>query len=394
MPYTYPMHLWQIRQAHRKLDVHFLHGTAVLIGTMVGVGIFGIPFVFAKAGFGVGLLFLILIAGLTLAFNLMFSEIILRTKARHQIVGYAAVYLGPWGRRIILCANVLGIYGALLAYIIIAGEFSHNIFSNIFFLHPPQYSAIFLAVVAALVFWGIRAVRWVEFAMTAAFIGIMLAVFFIGAPHISFDNLTTFTPEFWFLPYGVLLFAFAGLTSIPIQREIMRGREHLLSKSIMTAVGIVAVLYLLFAITVVGVSGDVTTPDAISGLFEFLGPRIVFLGSLFGLLSITTSFLLLGTALLEIFRLDYRISRLWSWLLAIVPPAALFMSGLRTFIDVIGLVGSVAIGLESALFVFIYMRAMRRGDRTPEYRLHAPSWALYAMALLFLAGVIYELVLA
>ena len=38
----------------------FLHATSILIGTMVGVGIFGIPFAFAKAGFWVGLSFLVL----------------------------------------------------------------------------------------------------------------------------------------------------------------------------------------------------------------------------------------------------------------------------------------------------------------------------------------------
>ncbi|MEK7125253.1 MAG: aromatic amino acid transport family protein, partial [Patescibacteria group bacterium] len=357
-------------------------------------GIFGIPFVFAKAGFTVGLVFLIFTATITTLFNLMFGEIILRTKARHQLAGYAAIYVGPWAKRVVLWANILGIYGALLAYLIIVGDFLHNVTSNFFFFSRDQYSVAFFVIVAVLIYRGMRTVRWIEFFLTGVFIAIMAATFVVGMPHINLENLSTVNSTFWFLPYGVLLFALAGLTSLPIQRDIMRGQERHLRTSIVVAVGIVATLYLLFALTVVGISGDVTTPDALSGLLEFLGPRMVILGSLFGIFSITTSFLLLGTAMLEILHLDYRIKRVWSWLLAVAPPALLFMAGLRTFIDVIGLVGAVAIGIESAIYVVAYLRARRRGDRVPEYHVHVPAWLLYIIALLFIVGAFYELFLA
>ena len=173
-------------------------------------------------------------------------------------------------------------------------------------------------------------------------------------------------PHFWFLPYGVLLFAFAGLTSIPIQREVIRGKEHRMKPSILYAVFLVGILYLLFAFIVVGVSGDVTSPDALDGLFDFLGTKVVILGSLLGVLTISTSSLMLGTAIL------------------------MFIGGLRTFIDVIGLVGSVAIGIESAILVFVYKAARRDGSREPEFKLSLPGWLLMLMVFMFTVGVIYE----
>ena len=372
-------------------DKQFLHATAVLIGTMVGVGVFGIPFTFAKAGFWVGTLFLVAIAGITILFNLIFAEIVLRTEGKHQLVGYTNIYLGPWFKRIVLFTNLLGIYGALLAYIIVAGDFLNNILSQFFYLQPTAYSFIFFAFIAAILPFGFRTIAWVEFSLTSLFIVVIFIISGFGVPNIQWPNLiTSGDPHFWFLPYGVLLFAFAGLTSIPIQREVIRGKEHRMKPSILYAVFLVGILYLLFAFIVVGVSGDVTSPDALAGLFDFLGTKVVILGSLLGVLTISTSSLMLGTALRDIFRLDYGLNKRWSWFLVVVPPILMFIGGLRTFIDVIGLVGSVAIGIESAILVFVYKAARRDGSREPEFKLSLPGWLLMLMVFMFTVGVIYE----
>ncbi len=372
-------------------DKKFLHATAVLIGTMVGVGIFGIPFSFAKAGFWIGFGFLLLTGAMTVIFNLLFAEVVLRTEGKHQLVGYTDIYLGPFFKRVVLLTNLVGIYGALLAYIIIAGEFLKNIFSQFFYLSPLSYNVIFFFAASVLLPFGFRTIAWVEFFLTALFIGVVFIIFGAGAPQIQLANLATGESFFWFLPYGVLLFAFAGLTSIPIQREVLRGQEHQFKKSILLAVTLVGALYLLFAFTVVGVSGEVTTPDALSGLFEFLGEKVILLGSLFGVLAITTSYLMLGTALRDIFRLDYSIRRIPAVLLVVLPPFILFLGGLRMFIDVISLVGSVAIGLESIVLLFVFRKAKRDGSRVPEYTLHLPSWLVYLLILLFSLGIIYAI---
>ena len=372
-------------------DKKFLHATAVLIGTMVGVGIFGIPFSFAKAGFWIGFGFLLLTGAMTVIFNLLFAEVVLRTEGKHQLVGYTDIYLGPFFKRVVLLTNLVGIYGALLAYIIIAGEFLKNIFSQFFYLSPLSYNVIFFFAASVLLPFGFRTIAWVEFFLTALFIGVVFIIFGAGAPQIQLANLATGESFFWFLPYGVLLFAFAGLTSIPIQREVLRGQEHQFKSSILLAVTLVGALYLLFAFTVVGVSGEVTTPDALSGLFEFLGEKVILLGSLFGVLAITTSYLMLGTALRDIFRLDYSIRRIPAVLLVVLPPFILFLGGLRMFIDVISLVGSVAIGLESIVLLFVFRKAKRDGSRVPEYTLHLPSWLVYLLILLFSLGIIYAI---
>ena len=184
---------------------------------------------------------------------------------------------------------------------------------------------------------------------------------------------------------------FAGFSAIPIQRDILRGQENNLKKSILLAVLLTGVLYLLFAFTVLGISGGVTTPDAISGLYEFLGSKIIFLGSLFGILAVSTSFLMLGSAFLDMFHLDYNVPRKLAWLLVVVPPLVLFLGGLRTFIDIISLAGSVAIGLEGIVLTFVYIKSKSKGDRVPEYSLELPKFIYYLLIFVFGAGMVYAL---
>lgn len=372
-------------------DKNFLRATAVLIGTMVGVGVFGIPFAFAKAGFWVGFLFLVFIAGITLLTNFMYGEVILRTQAKHQLVGYTEKYLGPFFKKAIFFTAALSTYSALLAYIIVSGDFLSNIFSNFLYLSPTTYSVIFFIILSLLIFRGIKTVSKVELILTGLFFAVIFGIFVLGIGKMNFSNFSGIIPEYWFLPYGVLLFAFAGLPAIPLQRQLLAGREGFLRKSILTAVLLVAVLYLVFAFSVLGISGDTTTPDAISGLFVFLGGPIVFFGSLFGVLAVSTSYLMLGSAFIDIFYLDLGISKKLSWLLVVVPPFILFLGGMRTFIDVISLAGSVGIGIEGLVLVILFIKSKSKGDRIPEYSFGLPRWLLYFLAAVFISGAVYAI---
>ncbi|MCC6934775.1 MAG: hypothetical protein IT406_03770 [Candidatus Yanofskybacteria bacterium] len=372
-------------------DRRFLHATAVLVGTMVGVGIYGIPFAFAKAGFWVGALWLLALGGVMALSYLLFAELVLSTQGIHQVSGYANIWLGAWGRRLMTAANVLGIYGALLAYLIVAGEFLHNILSQFFGVDPQLYSILFALGWSLLWLARARTMAGIELALIGVYTGVIGIIAAVGIPHIDPQHFLGWTPELWYLPYGVVLFALAGMTAVPIQRQLLVGRERLMRPAIITATVVAAVLYLLFALVVVGVSGDVTSPEALAGLFGFMGTPIIILGSILGVLTISTSYVVLGTALYETFHIDYRVSPLVAWLTTLIPPVLLFISGLRNFIDVIGLVGAVSVGIQGVLILGAYLRARRMRLRAPEIEVRIPSWAVWVIMLILTAGVLYEL---
>ncbi|MEK7579718.1 MAG: aromatic amino acid transport family protein [Patescibacteria group bacterium] len=370
----------------------FLYSVAILVGTIVGVGIFGIPFSFAKAGFITGFLFLVFLGAVSLTINLIFGEVVLRTKEIHQFTGYAKKYLGPSARNFANFAWFAGIYGALLAYIIISGNFIFNLLIPFFYFSPFFYSVLFFIFVSAALLAGLRQVAWFESFMIVFFVLIIVLIFIFGLPRINIQNLITFGGgEFWFLPYGVLLFAYAGFSAVPLQRELARRRPEILKKAILWGSLLPIFLYFIFALTIVGVSGETTSPDVISGLYDFFDYRIIFLVSLFGLFAITTSFLALGSALLETFRIDHHFKRIRAWALVSFIPFLMFLFGVRNFIEVISVAGALAIGIEGIILVLMYKAAKKSSSREPEYSLNLPNWILNGLTFLFVLGAFYAL---
>ncbi|PJE51323.1 MAG: hypothetical protein COV29_01040 [Candidatus Yanofskybacteria bacterium CG10_big_fil_rev_8_21_14_0_10_36_16] len=367
-----------------------LYSSAALVTTLVGVGIFGIPFSFVKAGFVTGLVFLIIIVALSLFRNLMFGEIILRTHERHQIIGYADIYLGPLGKKIALFSYMLGIYGALLAIIAISGNFWANVFF-FFDFSLTTFSTLFFILATSVIVLGLKGASKIDFVLLLMFVFIVSIISVMSAGRIDVANYKTlFSLEFWFLPFGVVLFAMEGLSSIPLLREALVGEDYLTRKAITWGTLIPAGLYLLFAIIIVGVSGDITSPDAISGLGEFLGTKAIIIGSILGLISTFTVFVNTSLALKKSFMYDFDMGTTKAQLLVSLPPYLLFLSGLRDFIEIIGLVGSIAVSLITILLIFIFIKAREEGDRIPEYTIFAPKWLLYSMILIFGAGIVYS----
>ena len=374
-------------------DRKFLHASAALTGTMVGVGIYGIPFVFAKAGFWVGAAWLVGVAALLCLIHLLFAELTLATQGQHQLVGYATIWLGSWGRRAMGFAHILTTTGALLAYVIVFGEFAHNILSNYVAVDPQLYSIAFALVWALVWLARLRTIAAVEVGLIAGYLAIIILVAVAAVPNIKTAHYFGTIPDFWFLPYGVLLFAFSGATAVPIQRALLKGRERLLRPAIIGATVFAGLVYLLFAAVVVGVSGDITSPEALAGLYGLVPASVIFLGSLLGVFTISTSYIALGTALYETYRLDYGIRPRWAWLLTVAPPLVFFWSGLRNFIDVIGLAGAVAGGTVGVVLLAAYLRSRRFHLRKPEFRVRIPAWAVVLLMLALAAGSVYELVI-
>ncbi len=360
---------------------------------MVGVGIFGLPYAFARAGFLVGIGLLIIIGLETLLIDTMYGEVVLRTHEKHQLIGYTGKYLGTFFRRLTFFSAILTGYAALLAYIIISGDFLNTLFASLFYSPPVAYSVIFFVICSLAVLKGLKTVSSLEMIFSGFFVIVIGLLFGAGFHHIHPANLSGHVMANSYLPYGVLLFAFGGMLAVPIGRELLVGQERKLAKAIRYGVFTVAALYAVFTVTVVGISGSATSTDAISGLFEFIGPRISLIGALFGIMAITTSFMMLASGLSEIFHFDLKVHRLKSWLLAVVPPFLLFVAGMRSFVDVVSLAGGVALGIEHITIVMMYAKAKERGDRVPEYSLGIPNWLLYIMMAILACGIAYYLIL-
>ena len=363
---------------------------ALLIGTIIGAGIFGIPYVISRAGFFPGIIYLICLGIFALLVTLSYGEVVLRTKSEHQMTGYAEKYLGKTGKKILTVTLIFSIYGALLAYMIGVGDFLNTIFSDLIGGAPFLYSIIFFLFGALAIYAGLKTIASTERVILIVVVLVVLAIFAFGVMRIDIGNYLNINPALLFLPYGVILFAFTGATAVVDMRRYLRGEEKSLKKGIILGHLIPFIIYLIFVVLVVGVSGANTSQEAIRGLGPFLGSKILILGSILGILAMSTSFMNLGLVLREILQIDYKMTKISAWLTAISVPFFIFLLGLTDFIKVIGIAGSVVGGVDGIIILIMNRRAKKMGDRQPEYSLNIPKTVYYLLFLVFGLGILYE----
>lgn len=376
----------------KKNNKNFYFALATLIGTIIGAGIFGLPYVFYHSGIFLGVIYLLVLGFITMLIHLLYGEIILRTDKIHRLVGYGEKYLGQPAKMILTLSLIFGLYGSSIAYIILGGEFLNNIFGQFFFHNQFFYSLIFFAVTTVLVYFGLRAFEESEFFLTILLLITVIIILVLGLAKINFTNYQNVVLTDAFLPYGVIFFALNGAVAIPELRSILNKRKKLLKRTIIWGTVIPIIIYLLFALVVIGITGGSTSADTISGLRDKLGDGIVLFGSIFGFLAIATSFLVIALYLKETFIFDYKLTNFTAWLLSCFPPLIFFLAGFVNFIKIIALVGAIMGGVDGIAVILIYLKAKRHGDRKPEYSLKIPKLAIYSLIGVFLLGILCSII--
>lgn len=364
-----------------------LRSISLLMGCIIGAGILGLPYVFAKAGFITGLIVLIAIGLAVLILNLYVGEIVLRTKDLHELTGYAEKYLGKWARNLITFSFIVGIGGALIAYLIGEGAALSAIFGG----NPLIYSLIFFCIMAVLIFFGLNWVAGSELLLTTAMFFLIFLIFIFTVPFVNVTNLSHFDISKVFIPYGVVLFALVGSAAIPEVKAELKKNKKLLKKTIILGSLIPLILYILFAAVAVGVTGLSTTEVSTIGLGNALGKHIILLGNLFAIFAMATSFLVLGLALQWVLHLDYRINKHLAWFLTCFIPLAIALSGATTFIQAMAISGAIAGGLEGILIVLMFKKAKKLGKRKPEYEIKDNNLINFILILIFILGIAYTL---
>jgi tyrosine-specific transport protein len=375
-----------------KENKNFFFAISVLIGTIVGAGIFGIPYVIEKSGVIPGLFYFLILGILVTLIHLFFGEIILRTKEQCRLPGLARRYLGNWGKRLVMVSVVAGVSGALLAYLILGGEFLKILISPLLNLSSLQFTLIFWLVLSYFIFRGIKVIAPAEFFTNSFFFLIIIVILFFCLPKFEVSNIGIFNLSNLFLPFGVILFSLIGWSAIPEICDFLKNcpEKREVKKIIISATIIIIAFYILFVLIVIGVAGKNVSQDTLSGLLPFLGQKIIFLGALAGLVTLADSFLVLGLYLKNTFIYDFKFSKNLSFLISCGFPLFLFLIGFRSFIATIGFVGTIVGVIEGIIIILIFRKAKTLGDREPEYSFKVPSILLYFLIAVFVLGAISQ----
>jgi tyrosine-specific transport protein len=371
----------------------FIGSIAIIISTVVGAGIFGLPYVVMKSGYWVGISYLLVLGFTSVLISLLYGEVVLRTSDHHQLPGYAKHYLGQTGKEIASLSFILGFYGALVAYMIGVANFAKIFFGDVFGANSEWlYGLIFWLIACAVIYLGLKWItRW-ESVMIFVLLAVIFAVTVVALPKMNLANL--FVPaERWqdlFLPYGVVLFALAGSSSVPVVFLLLRDKGRDLKKIIIIGMLLPLALYLIFVTVVVGVSGVGTTETALGGLVDKLGVWVISFGALFGMLAMGNAFLTLSFTLREMYSFDYNFSRRNSLAVVLGIPLVLYLFGVHDFIYVLALAGSFLGGVEGIIVVLLHYRARKLGTRKPEYVIHLSWLGRGLLITLFVLGLFYQ----
>jgi len=363
----------------------------MLSGTIIGAGLFALPYITLQVGFWVILAYFLVLGSLVTMIHLFFGELALKTPDFKRTPGFARIYLGSWGKIVSYASIILGIFGALLAYLILGGEFLSKL-AGIALPNLGENTLIFtifyFIIGAALIFHGIKAIEKVQFWGLILFLIILLAIFLIGLPFINIDNLfinrglpNNGQLANLFLPYGVILFSLWGAALIPEVEEMLGKDKNKLLKIIPIAILIPAAIYLSFIFFVLGITGTGTTEDALPGLKAVLGDGVVFLAISFGLVTTFTSFVALGLTLKKVFWYDFKIPKKTSWAITCFLPLILYLAGFQDFIVVIGVIGGIMLAIDGILIMLMYKKI--RPDRV---------FIVYPLILVLLGGIIYSII--
>lgn len=358
-----------------------LTAMAVLIGTIIGAGALGIPYVVMRSGFLIGMLHLIIV-GFVLTLTMIYlGEITLRTKTNHQLAGYAEKYFGRKGKMIMILAVAFGVYSAIVAYLVGEGEsLSFIFFSNT--NHTLTFGILTWMIVSAISYFDLKALEKGEEIGVGLIAALILSIVVIFWKKVDATNLAYVNTNNFFVPFGVILFAYLGFTAVPEIKRFMDSEKKNLRKSIILAHLTCFIIYSIFVAVVVGSQGSQT--PSLSTLA--LGKVFVLLG----MLTMFTSYLSLSIALTDSLRVDFGMKKNLAWLSTIIIPVLSFiileLTNSANFTSILGIGGVISGGLTAIIILLMLPKAKKYGERKPEYSMPYSKIIAVLIALMFIIG--------
>ncbi|MBI9082801.1 MAG: hypothetical protein JEZ11_04335 [Desulfobacterales bacterium] len=348
----------------------FFEAAAIITGYGVGGGIMAVPYLASLSGLAVAAVVLVVAYGISLLMHLMIAEVMLRDNASGQLLELFEKYLFrgrlAWLMWIFFALVVLAFMASLAAFIAGGGEILAEL------LHFPLWVGYWLtyAIAAGVVFFGLKALGISE---KVAVIGIvvLVGIFAVGAARqpVFLSTAVTGNLQTYLALYGMVMFSFFAIFSVPQAAQGLSWNRRLLPKAIAVGIGTNALIIATLTVTCLAVPGEVTRV-AIIGLGRSLGGWATIVGSVFILLAMLTSYWSVSFALAVVVEERLGWGPRQSWLAATLPAFLIAITGALDFLGFMRLAGG-AIAVLIAVMVVPLVNAARRYGRV-----ESPEWTL------------------
>lgn len=357
-----------IRTTIMRIYRSLLLPIGLLAGTIIGAGVFALPYVFSRAGLTLGFFYLIVAFGVSVVAHLFYADVILRTSGAHRFSGYVRIYLGRLAQLFAIWSTIVAAIVVLTIYLILSVRFVHLIAANV---ATENAIVVFWFLGSLGIFLRLKRLAAIEFFITIGIVAILLALFLFGLPAIGALLSVVRVEQIFFtlLPLAPILFALSGRVAIPQLVRYVRDRHlqtvtqrRVLSRTIIWGTLLPAILYALFILSIVTLS-PVVSDDAVTGVAAFLPLWLVRGVGILGLLSLFSSYIVVGRDVYESLMYDMQIRKFLSGILIFFLPLALYLVGADDFIQLVTIAGGVFLALEGVMIVVMWVTLDRRGDQ-------------------------------
>lgn len=366
-----------------------------MAGTIIGAGIFSLPFVFEKSGIIPGMFFLVFLTMLSALIHLMYADIIVRTDHNHKrFPGYAEIYFGKKAGFFANLITLTALTLTLTVYIILSASFINLIAPTL-----PQLVKIliFWILGSMIIFLGIRKAAIFESTTTIITLLMIFAIFVIGF-SINPAKITSFSlmsAPFIFLPFGAILFSLLGESGVPpvivyAKDENLPAKQ--IKKIIVLGTVIPAIFYTLFILGIFGFSGQISE-DAVSGLIRYASPAILFGIGIFGFVSLWDSYSAIGTDIKKTLEYEWKLpGRIISALIVFLP-VILYFLGFQNFLELVSLIGGILYSIWAIMIILVWRKCSKNLPSPKNTVLESVNpLTIYLLLFIFLAAIIYHII--
>lgn len=325
--------------------------TFSLLGGIIGAGFLGIPYVLRESGVLIGLIEIAVFALILMIITLFLNNFLLSMKGNHQFTGYAEKHFGKIGKFIMFCSVAVGLYSAILAYLIGVGQsLSYIFFGNI--NYQLYFGIGFWIILSILIYLSFETFKKIEVVgVILALLTVVLIVIFYSH-GIKIENLTSVNLNYLLIPIGVIWFSLTNFSGIPIIKRIADGDKKVARRATIFAYSISFIMYAVFVLVVVGFKGK-DVPEiatlALGNIFIILG-----------ILTIFTSAFSVYLALKNTWFYDWNKNKTMSWVYTVFPSLILFIFltifGFAQFTLVMSIGVYVSGGITGLFFVLLIIK--------------------------------------
>lgn len=364
------------------MNKNFLLAVFLLAGTIIGAGIFSLPYIFSRSGLVSGFFYLVAFVTVYCAIHWMYARILVAEDGSHQFFYLARRYFSKPIAFVASLSILFELLFVMLVYLVLAPVFIGVVFDGTSFTNLVFFWVISSIFIFARVSW----MGYADILGTVSILGIIALVFFSGNNGaLEIPLVRQMDLKLFFLPFGPLLFSLAGRPAIhkvmeEHKKAIAADKKFSLKKAVVLGTIIPALVYAFFVISVLRLNPS-PLPEALNSL-SFLSPTTLALLGIMGLITLWTSYFMIGVNVKDILRLDLKYPVWLSVLAVLFIPPLLYFAGFREFLFVLSFSGGVLLALEAFFVVLMWRRAFP----TSRWR-----WISLPIFLIFILAIAHEI---